>query len=36
MYDVFSSVRTQLRTTNLSKSGAKVEVFGSCAWLVHS
>lgn len=27
MYDVFSSVRTQLHTTNLSKGGAKVEVF---------
>ncbi len=28
MYDLFSSVRTQLRTTNLSKGGAKVEVLG--------
>ena len=26
MYDVFSSVHTQLRTTSLSKGGAKVEV----------
>ena len=26
MYDVFSSVRTQLHTTNLSKGDAKVEV----------
>ena len=26
MYDVFSSVHTQLHTTNLSKGGAKVEV----------
>ena len=28
MYDVFSSVRTQLHTTNLSKGDAKVEVLG--------
>lgn len=31
MYDVFSSVRTQLHTTNLSKGGAKVEVLEGCA-----